>query len=165
ALATDVRFEIVVVDSSTDGTAELVAADFPAVRLVTAKERLYPGTARNAGIAEARGEILSFTDADCVVEPNWLAELAQLHRRGVHVAHLHVADRRAYLGRKWRHGRAFARVRASYSRFGRGRCAVGVVVAPAVPGLLFLRTAAAALRAGLGRDFILSAPLVFAGQV
>ena len=40
ALATDVRFEIVVVDSSTDGTAELVAADFPAVRLVSAERRL-----------------------------------------------------------------------------------------------------------------------------
>src|SRR5204862_506329 len=68
-------------------------------------------------------------------------------------------------GRKWRHGRAFARVRAAYSNFGRARCAFAVAIAPAVPLLLFVRTAAASLRAGLGREFALSAPLVLAGQV
>jgi GT2 family glycosyltransferase len=67
------RREIVVVDNgSTDRTAEL-ARDHP-VRLVAEPE---PGLsqARNRGIAESRGEIVAFTDADCCVSKRWLYEL------------------------------------------------------------------------------------------
>jgi glycosyltransferase involved in cell wall biosynthesis len=31
-----------------------------------------PGAARNAGVAASTGEILAFTDADCIPEPGWL---------------------------------------------------------------------------------------------
>jgi GT2 family glycosyltransferase len=68
------RREIVVVDNgSTDRTAELVR-DHP-VRLLAEPE---PGLsrARNRGIAESRGEIVAFTDADCCVTTRWLGELA-----------------------------------------------------------------------------------------
>jgi cellulose synthase/poly-beta-1,6-N-acetylglucosamine synthase-like glycosyltransferase len=33
--------------------------------------------ARNRGIAESEGEILAFVDADCLVEPQWIGELAR----------------------------------------------------------------------------------------
>jgi GT2 family glycosyltransferase len=74
-------FEVIVVDSSTDGTADLVAAEFPEVRLIRSRERRFAGDARNIGIAESRGDILAFIDADCVVGPEWVDCVAVAHRR------------------------------------------------------------------------------------
>jgi GT2 family glycosyltransferase len=249
---TDVSFEVVLVDSSQDGTAELVAARFPEVTLVTAGSRLYPGDARNLGVERARASILAFTDTDCIVTPRWIDEISEAHRSRVlavggsidngnpesltswanyfcefaawmpageprpvleiptacltmkrrafeefgpfigetlcsdsafcwrlsradssplfvptmRVAHLSVTQPLVYLRRKWRHGRAFARVRTTERGFGRPRCLLNVLAAPVVPFLLFLRTAREVRRARLfRREFIMSAPLVFLGTL
>ena len=75
-LATDYpddRREILVVDNgSSDGTAALIRAR--PVRYLHEPTRGV-SHARNRGIAESRGEILAFVDADCLVEPKWLSEL------------------------------------------------------------------------------------------
>jgi len=75
-------FEVVVVDDgSRDGTAARVAARFPEVKVVP----LAPGglsRARNAGAAEARGEILAFTDDDCRPDREWLTRLEQVFEAG-----------------------------------------------------------------------------------
>lgn len=68
---------IVVDDGSTDDTARIAAA-FP-VRYVYQKNA-GPAAARNRGAAEATGDILVFTDADCVPEPDWIARLAGAFR-------------------------------------------------------------------------------------
>lgn len=73
-------FEVIVVDSSEDGTAEIVAQRFPNVRLYTFSERKFPGDARNFGVSKARGEILAFTDADCIVDRNWASEISKAHQ-------------------------------------------------------------------------------------
>jgi glycosyltransferase involved in cell wall biosynthesis len=68
----DVPYEVIVVDNgSTDDTAEIVARAGSAVRLVR-KEPSRVGEARNRGVAAARGNLLAFTDSDCVPEPDWL---------------------------------------------------------------------------------------------
>lgn len=72
-------FETLVVDSSNDGTGEVIAARFPQVRLVSATERLYPGKARNAAVREARGELVAFVDADCLAEPDWVEQILAAH--------------------------------------------------------------------------------------
>jgi cellulose synthase/poly-beta-1,6-N-acetylglucosamine synthase-like glycosyltransferase len=69
------RREIIVVDNnSSDGTADAVRA-LP-VRCVAERGVQSSYAARNAGVAAARGEVLAFTDADCVPAADWL-------RRGV----------------------------------------------------------------------------------
>jgi glycosyltransferase involved in cell wall biosynthesis len=70
----DVSFEVVVVDDgSRDATRVLAGRHAPFVRLVPLPESRGPGAARNAGVAVAKGEVLAFTDADCVPTRRWLA--------------------------------------------------------------------------------------------
>jgi glycosyltransferase involved in cell wall biosynthesis len=76
------RYEIIVVDSGTDGTAEIVRDEFPAVRLVKLPRRAYPGEARNTGVAHAQGAIIAYLAADCTVAPDWLERRLAAHRAG-----------------------------------------------------------------------------------
>jgi GT2 family glycosyltransferase len=74
-------FEAVVVDDgSTDDTARILES-FPQVSVVRQPNRGL-SAARNAGIAAAGGEIVAFTDSDCVVDPDWLDHLARDMERG-----------------------------------------------------------------------------------
>ena len=72
-------FEVIVVDSSQDGTGNLVKDKFPEVRLHEFPERKYVGTARNQGISLARGDIIALTDADCIADENWVHEIIKAH--------------------------------------------------------------------------------------
>jgi GT2 family glycosyltransferase len=67
--------ELVLVESSGDASRQELAARWPWARVIAPAERTLPGRARNLAVREARGELLAFTDADAVVEPEWLDEL------------------------------------------------------------------------------------------
>ena len=71
--------EVILVDSSTDRTDEIVSAKFDKVKLIHLDEKTDPGTARNIGIREAKGSIYAFIDSDCVASPNWLDRIASAH--------------------------------------------------------------------------------------
>jgi glycosyltransferase involved in cell wall biosynthesis len=77
---TNQNFEIIVVDSSEDGTAELISQQFPFVKLYTFTQRKYPGDARNFGVSQSTGEILVFTDSDCIVDSDWVERIITAHQ-------------------------------------------------------------------------------------
>jgi glycosyltransferase involved in cell wall biosynthesis len=106
-------FEVVVViDGSTDGTAELLSAYTPpfAVSVVT-QERAGAAAARNAGVEAARGRVLLFVDDDMTVSPSLVT--AHLAAQGTEnaVVGVGVIERRIPPGAD-----RFAQLRALASR-------------------------------------------------
>jgi glycosyltransferase involved in cell wall biosynthesis len=73
-------FEIVVADDGGDSATRAVvlrrgrAAGGPRVRYVRVSGRRGPAAARNQGWRAAAGEIIAFTDDDCVPDPDWLQQ-------------------------------------------------------------------------------------------
>jgi predicted amidohydrolase len=74
----DLPVETVVVLNGPEGAA----ANLDAGGVCVVREPMPgPAAARNAGVRSASGDVLAFTDADCVPAPTWLAEaLATLRR-------------------------------------------------------------------------------------
>jgi cellulose synthase/poly-beta-1,6-N-acetylglucosamine synthase-like glycosyltransferase len=65
-------YEVIFVDdASIDNTRQVVAA-YDSIRLLTLGENRGQATARNKGLEVARGELVLFTDADCVPASNWV---------------------------------------------------------------------------------------------
>lgn len=73
--------EVIVVDSSNDGTEDLVAGEFPWVVLLSFRRRKYCGDARNAGLAKARGRIIALIDADCIAQEGWAEAILKAHEK------------------------------------------------------------------------------------
>jgi GT2 family glycosyltransferase len=69
------RFEVMLVDSSQDGTVALAVRCFPQIRLITHPSRLYCGSARNLAFPLACAPRVAFLDADCVVPPDWVEQI------------------------------------------------------------------------------------------
>lgn len=68
--------EIVVVDgNSSDNTREIVLR-YPKVKLLT-EERPGLNAARNTGIKNSTGEVIAFTDSDCIVSKNWVRKIVE----------------------------------------------------------------------------------------
>lgn len=73
-------YEVIVIDSSDDGTTELIRKNFPEVTLHHLDKKTLPGSGRNLGILKARAGIVAFTDSDCVPGPDWLQRIHDRHR-------------------------------------------------------------------------------------
>ena len=69
------NYEVVVVnDGSTDKTRE-IAERYGRIRLIN-QENQGLSAARNVGLSAATGEIIAYTDCDCMADPDWLTHLA-----------------------------------------------------------------------------------------
>jgi glycosyltransferase involved in cell wall biosynthesis len=75
-------FEVIVVVSGTDRTADIVRERFPSVKLVVLEGEALPGRARNAGVNVARGDYISFPGSHTELPPGSLAARLAAHDQG-----------------------------------------------------------------------------------
>lgn len=76
---------ILVDDASTDGMAN-PAAERHQARLIRLDKQKGPAAARNHGVAEARGDIIFFTDADVLLHPDAIARAVDALQSDAEVA-------------------------------------------------------------------------------
>lgn len=74
--------ELIVVDSSTDGTADLVTSAFPDVRVIHLDGRRSCGEARNIGLQATTSDIVLFIDSDCIAPENWIEAMGDVASAG-----------------------------------------------------------------------------------
>jgi len=77
--------ELIVVDNRSTDATRAVVAEYP-VRLLEEARVQSSYAARNRGVAGSHGDLLAFTDADCVPDPGWVRALAAAfedHRVGL----------------------------------------------------------------------------------
>ncbi|HEX4519132.1 MAG TPA: glycosyltransferase family A protein [Gaiellaceae bacterium] len=75
-------FEVIVVTSGSDRTAEIVRDRFPEVTVVELPRPALPGEARNAGLRAALGTYVSFPGSHVELPPGSLAARIAAHRLG-----------------------------------------------------------------------------------
>lgn len=73
------KYEIILVDSSEDGTPGIMKNKYPQIQVIRFNNKTDPGTARNAGIGKAGGELVAFIDSDCIAANDWLEKIAKTH--------------------------------------------------------------------------------------
>jgi GT2 family glycosyltransferase len=75
-------YEVILVDDGSTDDTRSIAARYPCVRAIH-QENLGLGAARNVGLQAATGQIIAYTDSDCMAHPDWLTHLvAQFERCG-----------------------------------------------------------------------------------
>ena len=67
--------EVIVVDDHSSDESRNIIQEYPC-HLVSLPQHQGAGYARNAGVKASRGDILFFTDADCVIQKNTLSIVA-----------------------------------------------------------------------------------------
>ncbi len=71
------KHEILVVDASTDETPRIVQS-YEMVRLIRSAKGF--SQQKNAGLEAAKFDIVAFTDADCIIPPDWLRVIDRAFR-------------------------------------------------------------------------------------
>jgi len=73
------RFEIIIVDDGSPLPVEVLKNDGSNLMSITClrQSNSGPASARNMGAQHGKGEILAFTDDDCIPTSQWLREMAQ----------------------------------------------------------------------------------------
>ena len=65
------RYEVIVIDNASSEDLSALREGFPAVRFDVEKKR-GSFAARNKGLASAKGNVIAFTDSDCVPDRHWI---------------------------------------------------------------------------------------------
>jgi glycosyltransferase involved in cell wall biosynthesis len=68
-------FEIIMIDNNSTDLSRSIVRKYPSITLLSEKKQ-GSYAARNLGIRRAEGEILAFTDADCIPDANWLKKIS-----------------------------------------------------------------------------------------
>ena len=77
--------EVIVVDSSDDGTTPRIIADRidPRLTIIRLDTKTIPAIARNRGAEEASGPVLAFVDADAYPASDWCERITQASASGI----------------------------------------------------------------------------------
>lgn len=69
------RYEIIMVDNNSSDDSLRIVMNYPQIKLFS---EIKPGSyaARNRGVAESKGNVIAFTDSDCVPVPEWLDRIS-----------------------------------------------------------------------------------------
>ena len=86
------KYEIIVVDSGTSDEMLRLIKPLSFVRLVRSSGPLNVAQAKNLGAAEARGDLLAFTDADCRPMSGWLTAAGEAMAGGARLVGGPVLD-------------------------------------------------------------------------
>jgi GT2 family glycosyltransferase len=79
-------FEVIVVESTGDGTAERLRDHFPPIRVIAPPTRTFPAEAQNIGVAAASAPFIAITNHDCLVPRSWLRAMLARHAAGAYAA-------------------------------------------------------------------------------
>jgi len=74
------EYEIILVDSSIDNTPQIVSSQYQNVKFIHFDKKTDPGTARNIGIEESKGDLIAFIDSDCDASQDWLEKIESAHK-------------------------------------------------------------------------------------
>ena len=95
-LAQDEPVELVVVNSGGGDPESLLRAAGIDVPVITRKEVLYPGGARNLGIEATSAPYVAFLACDCLAEPGWVSGRLRAHRAGAQLVSAPMTNPRPY---------------------------------------------------------------------
>jgi cellulose synthase/poly-beta-1,6-N-acetylglucosamine synthase-like glycosyltransferase len=70
------RYEVIMVDNNSTDSSPALVKKYPRIKLISeSKQGAY--ASRNRGVAASKGNILAFTDADCMPASDWLREISR----------------------------------------------------------------------------------------
>ncbi len=86
AQRTSVYYNVIVVDSSVDQTPQIVAREFPSVRLIHLGHRTFAGAARNVGARSTLAKFCLMIDSDCIAKPDLIERMIARHSEAEYAA-------------------------------------------------------------------------------